>query len=344
MRYARSRTMMLLAAGLALAGCAGRDEPPAEDRPLAQQQAAAPPVAAADTAIAAAPRVAGFDPATAPVVSPQLGAFPYFGLIDGYTPEGSRFAQDVAFDKYEFFDGTKIIPVEGRLRTIAAEGAGASAHEVFKTYESMVKGLGGVTVYEGADPKHLKPRGPPYGDRRHRHGFTADRAGVYMLRTPDREVWVEAYFTPLNSGKSNYFLTVVEKTALEARAKLLPAEEMKRELDEKGHVALYIEFDFDRADIRPDSRPIVDEVLKLLQGNPTLSLVVEGHTDDAGTPEYNKRLSAARANAVVAALTARGIEARRLTGMGFGQERPIADNTTDAGRARNRRVELVKAR
>ena len=83
--------------------------------------------------------------------------------------------------------------------------------------------------------------------------------------------------------------------------------------------------------------------MKLLTTNPSLNLTVEGHTDNVGIPDYNKRLSDARAKSVVAALSAQGIDSRRLRAAGFGQEKPIADNSTDAGRAQNRRVELVKA-
>ena len=81
---------------------------------------------------------------------------------------------------------------------------------------------------------------------------------------------------------------------------------------------------------------------KLLTENPELRLTVQGHTDNTSTPAHNQQLSAARAQAVVAALTAQGIAAARLQAAGFGQTQPLADNATAAGRARNRRVELVQ--
>ncbi len=84
------------------------------------------------------------------------------------------------------------------------------------------------------------------------------------------------------------------------------------------------------------------EVLKLLQQNLTLRLAVHGHTDNAGTPPHNQQLSEARARAVVASLTGAGITTSRLQVAGFGQTRPLADNATEAGKAQNRRVELVK--
>ena len=84
------------------------------------------------------------------------------------------------------------------------------------------------------------------------------------------------------------------------------------------------------------------EVVKLLQASPALRLGVEGYTDNAGTPAHNQQLSEARAREVVRTITAQDIAADRLQAAGFGQSRPLADNATEAGRAKNRRVELVK--
>jgi outer membrane protein OmpA-like peptidoglycan-associated protein len=80
----------------------------------------------------------------------------------------------------------------------------------------------------------------------------------------------------------------------------------------------------------------------LLNANPDLKLTVEGHTDNVGSPAHNQTLSQGRANAVVGALMAQGIDLGRLQPKGFGQAKPIADNATEGGRAKNRRVELVK--
>lgn len=84
------------------------------------------------------------------------------------------------------------------------------------------------------------------------------------------------------------------------------------------------------------------EIVKLLQASPTLRLAVEGHTDNAGTPAHNQALSEARAREVVRTITTQNIAADRLQAAGFGQSRPLASNATEEGRAKNRRVELVK--
>ena len=311
-----------------------------------------PPVAAPAAPAAPVPVAApaGFDPAAAPVANPTLGAWPYFSLIDGYIrftaenkPGDSKkdFLKDVAFDRYEFFDGTKLIPVEGRLFTARADGKGASFFQVQKTYEKLVHDLGGVTVWEGSG-QVMDDRKIDFAETRHRGTFRKyDTMGVYMVRTPTREIWVEVY-KPWDIQPDNYWLTVVEKKALEVKAKVLPAEALKAALDATGHVALYINFDTDKTAMKPESAAIVGEVVKLLTANPALKLTVEGHTDNAGTPPHNQSLSEGRANAVVGALMAQGIAMDRLAAKGFGQTKPIADNATEDGRARNRRVELVK--
>ncbi len=353
MRSVTKTLGLALLMGLTLCGCVGKDEPANRqvaanvqpEKTLTSDTSATVPISAAEVQTVT-PVASGFDIGRAPVVNPQLGKFPYVSLIEGYqrskhssTTMGSN--KDVDFDRYEFFDGTKIITVEGRLSTIEAEGQGASAHQVFKTYESLFTGLGGVQVFEGKG-RRMDELKLEFSDERHRFPvYSGDQMGVYAIRMPDKEVWLEAYVRQ-HGKKGTYFMTVVEKKALDVKASLLPAEEMKRELDTKGHVALYINFDFDKADIKPESQPIIDEIVKLLKNNPSLSLTVEGHTDNVGAPDYNRRLSDARAKSVVAALTAQGMEATRLKAVGYGQDRPVADNSTDDGRVKNRRVELVK--
>lgn len=113
-------------------------------------------------------------------------------------------------------------------------------------------------------------------------------------------------------------------------------------VEEKIIITQKIHFEFDRAVIRPISYPILDDVADLLRRNPQIRRVrVEGHTDWIGSDAYNQRLSQARARSVRDALVQRGIEPDRLEAMGYGESRPIADNNTVQGRARNRRTEFT---
>ena len=114
-------------------------------------------------------------------------------------------------------------------------------------------------------------------------------------------------------------------------------------IKKSGHVTVYgINFDTGKSAILPDSQDVLQQVLKLLQDNPDLKLRIEGHTDNVGAKAANQALSQKRAQAVMGWLIANGVDVSRLTAQGFGDSTPIADNSTDAGRAKNRRVELAK--
>jgi len=101
-----------------------------------------------------------------------------------------------------------------------------------------------------------------------------------------------------------------------------------------------VHFDFNKSDIRPDSRPILDEAGEILKENPDVRISVEGHTDAIGSDGYNKQLSLRRAEAVFRYLVNHGIPPERMEVIGYGKRRPVASNDTDSGRAQNRRVEL----
>jgi outer membrane protein OmpA-like peptidoglycan-associated protein len=119
--------------------------------------------------------------------------------------------------------------------------------------------------------------------------------------------------------------------------------ELKKDLAATGRARLYgILFDTDSAHLRAESLPTLDEVVRLLNGEPTWALTVEGHTDSTGTAAHNQPLSEQRAKAVKEYLVGKGVAAERLATVGFGQSHPVADNATELGRAANRRVELVK--
>lgn len=101
-----------------------------------------------------------------------------------------------------------------------------------------------------------------------------------------------------------------------------------------------VNFDFNKSDIRPDSRPILDEAAEILRANPEVRISIEGHTDATGSDAYNERLSVRRGEAVFRYLVNRGVAPERMEVIGYGESRPVADNATEQGRAQNRRVEL----
>jgi OOP family OmpA-OmpF porin len=101
-----------------------------------------------------------------------------------------------------------------------------------------------------------------------------------------------------------------------------------------------VTFDFNKSDIRPDSRPVLDEAAEVLKEHPNLRISVEGYTDSIGSDAYNEQLSVRRADAVFRYLVNHGVAPERLHVVGYGETRPVASNDTESGRAQNRRVEL----
>lgn len=220
------------------------------------------------------------------------------------------------FDSHEFTDrNEKDIVFEGKKTFIGyclKEGGKERAFlEIWKNYVNAITKIGGTVE------------------------FISSYGGNLHLVKEGKEVWVLVN----DSGGNCYSLYIVEKKAM---VQEITANEMLDTLNKQGFIALYINFDTNKATIKPESQSIVDQIAKMLKDNPKLNVSIEGHTDSVGTPANNKILSKQRADAVVAALVKKGIDAKRLSAVGWGQDKPIADNRSEEGKAKNRRVEIVK--
>jgi outer membrane protein OmpA-like peptidoglycan-associated protein len=137
---------------------------------------------------------------------------------------------------------------------------------------------------------------------------------------------------------------IIETKAMDRNMVTIDAAAMEKGLNAEGKIALYgILFDTDKADIKPESKPQLEEMAKLLRSKLSLKVYIVGHTDNQGALDHNIGLSQRRAEAVVKALSSDyGIDPRRLMPKGLANFAPIASNQTEEGRAKNRRVELVE--
>lgn len=166
--------------------------------------------------------------------------------------------------------------------------------------------------------------------------FDKDAYGTYKVVKNGKEMWIKLEI--YNSGWQ-YGLTVLE---IEAMTQEVTADAMYAALNKDGFIALYINFDTGKSAIKPDSQSTIDQIAALMKGHNDIKVSIEGHTDNVGTAASNKTLSEQRAKAVLDAVVKQGIAADRMSAVGWGQERPIADNRSEDGKAKNRRVEIVK--
>ena len=352
-------TAAVLIALLSITGCKRKEPAPAAATPApastpaadSAHAGAAPssaPSAPSNTAANAAP-VKPFDPQSVPVSNAKIPPFPYVSRpegADGYHDEERK------FDRLYVIAGNELRPVEGHYqqRWFPPSVVKMSPLEAFRNYDNAFRALGAVRVDTAnpADPAFLARNGGQEAvlKRLRLPNVPTDLPeGVpayaqYLLRTPDRNIWLS--FSMFDDGNNVNLMTLEEKP-MEQRVTLIKADQMASALGKDGHVALYLNFDTDSDAIRPDSRPIVDEIAKLLRTDLQLKLKVEGHTDSSGDAAHNRELSRHRAESVVRAVVDQGIDGKRLQAAGLGADKPLADNATEEGRARNRRVELVKA-
>ena len=149
-------------------------------------------------------------------------------------------------------------------------------------------------------------------------------------------------YANVTTWSHEYYLTLVTVKAMQQEVEATSGT-MLDELNKSGHVAVYgINFDTGKASITDDSGKVLEQVQKLLADNADLKLRIEGHTDDVGKAKDNLALSKKRAAAVKEWLVKHQVDGKRLTTEGYGASKPVGDNKTDEGKAKNRRVELVK--
>ena len=221
-----------------------------------------------------------------------------------------------SFNSFEFMakDGNKTVEgqktkIEYYVKTGSPQ---ASFLQIRRNYGNAITNIGGKVLYDD------------------------DRRGTFYVNKGGKEAWIalEAF----NDGR-NYDLVIVEPAPMTQE---VTADAMYSALSKDGFMALYINFDTGKSTIKPDSMGTVGQIAALLQAHPELKVSIEGHTDNVGTPQSNKTLSTQRAKAVMAAVVQKGIAPARMTAVGWGQEKPIADNRSEDGKAKNRRVEIVK--
>jgi OmpA-OmpF porin, OOP family len=261
--------------------------------------------------------------AAAPVAAQQKDApnckdHPLLTRIPDYWIQACTLKQ---FDGFAFSIGKgKTAQVEGRFTNIRYQPppkltTKPSALQLLRNVENAVTQVGGTVVATDSSKETLK------------------------LTKDGKELWIEVWAD--HTGQ--YILTIVEKAAM-AQEIIGNAAAFADGLKTTGHIAVEgIYFETGKSELKPESAAAIAEMAKLLKEDARLKVYVVGHTDNAGTLEGNVKLSLDRAQSVAQALVrTQGIEAARVRAYGGGPYTPVASNDSEDGRAKNRRVELVK--
>ena len=243
---------------------------------------------------------------------PLLSRMPNF-YIEGY--------EDKEFDSHKFIEkaGKPAIPVEGHTWHITYKlnkGAAQPGElKIRRNIQDALRKIGGKVVFDD----------------------NFNRRSTIVLQKDGKETWVD-----VNSGATYYNLWIVEKEGMKQEV-VANAEAMGNDIRSTGHVPVYgIYFDTGKATIKPESDAAISEIAKLLKSDGALKIYVVGHTDNAGSFDSNMKLSKERADTVAKDLVSKhGIAAGSLKAYGVSSLSPVASNSTEDGKAKNRRVELV---
>lgn len=250
---------------------------------------------------------------------PLLSRMPNFHISD---------YKDIEFDSFKFTvdQNKKPVPVnvEGHkyvIRYDLDKGAAKPGNlKIVRNVENALKNIGGKVLVDVAGQ------------------WGVFRSSTIMVQKGGKETWVHVKATD-----SSYELTIVEKEGMKQEV-TADAAAMGNDISTTGHVSVYgIYFDTGKTDIKPESDAAISEIAKLLKNKGSLRLYVVGHTDNVGSLDSNMKLSKDRANAVVKTLTGKhGIAAARLKAFGMASLSPVSSNSSEEGKAKNRRVELVQ--
>jgi outer membrane protein OmpA-like peptidoglycan-associated protein len=304
------------------------------------------------------------------------GDHPLIGHYEGSEQVGAYVTD---FDEVEVIDGPISsargigapgwLRLEGKITLLYYKlPAGRSSLEVLRNYQASFEARGfrtaytcstnngscyiqregrtkGTAPYDFALALDANPELPRLGGDFIRNYFgTNARYLLARLTRPEGTVYVSLSLSEHDRG--NYaFIRVIETKAMDSgKIGFIDADDMQKSIADSGRVNLYgIHFDFDKDTVKSESKPTLDEIAKLLRTDATLMLTVVGHTDAKGDADYNLDLSRRRATNVSGALARDyGIASSRLQSRGAGADEPIASNDDEDGRAKNRRVELVK--
>jgi OmpA-OmpF porin, OOP family len=313
--------------------------------------AQAPVIPAATSSVAPATLMADLDWNSVPESTVDIGAYPYFKAPETMRVDGNDESMKIGISKATDFSqlisymGESFYGADGKVTKIDYRmlDSGSFNQYLFdKSMDPYIVSLGAKLLFKGQIPS-AKLKELNKTDDLTVHKFmigdvwNSDPVRVYALKQKEKRMIIQV-FSNTATGKVGF----VELKEFKQTIQKYSAEGMKKEIDATGKAIVNINFDTDKATLKADGQEVVNQITALLKGAPALKLSIEGHTDNTGSAERNKALSAERSNAVMLALVSTGISKTNLKAAGFGADKPLVANDSEENKAKNRRVELVK--
>lgn len=253
------------------------------------------------------------------MVSFAFEEYPLFNTLENFSLN-EKLSKSYDFKDNAFVVGkSKRQSVEGRyykmVYSIDKQAKPVGSLYIVRNFTNAIKDAGGTVVYVP----------------------TSNELVTGKILKNGKEIWVGVH--PAGSKGTQYSVTIVEK---EGMVQEIEANGLLDSINRTGRVTLYLNFETGSFFIQPDSYQTLNDIAEMMRQSPGLRVAIEGHTDNTGSPEGNQRLSEVRAKMIKYSLEIMGIDPSRMKSAGYGRTRPVADNSTEDGRAKNRRVELVK--
>jgi outer membrane protein OmpA-like peptidoglycan-associated protein len=344
------KVLLSFAFAIVLTGCGSSNEKKDETK---ENTVESEPAQSEDTPTNATEAFKEFDWNTVPQSSSQIGEFPYLTAPAGYiivdrggsNESKTGYSELEDFNKLIIYDGTAFYNAEGKVAklkfTMLDKDADWNQYKFDSSVDKYLASIGAKLLGKlklTSEQKAFLNKDDDMAIYNHIVGDPYnDPVRCYALNHEKGKIMFQVF-----SNSATGDIAVVELEGFEQTIKPPTAAQMKKDIDASGKAIVNINFDTDKSTLRPDGEKVVNEILTMLKESADLKVAIEGHTDNVGTADRNKKLSEERANVILKELTNGGIASGRLTAAGYGAERPLVANDNEANMAKNRRVELVK--
>lgn len=271
------------------------------------------------------------------------GEFPFFEL-----PEGTKYLNPPKIKNFDVLYipiNGNLVPMEGkvfRAYVKSENGNNDFSYTYFtKSMNDFIISSGGHLVSDAEITKEAYEANKSdmiYLGEDASIGYAGQKVKTYLIRRMD----ASPIYIVITGDNNSAYLNILEIKEFEQTIKPTSASQIEKDLTNNGKSILNINFDTNKATLKSDGKSAVHEITLALKNNPALKISINGHTDNAGIESNNMQLSKNRALTVYNEVVSQGISKDRLQHFGFGSQKPIAENTSEEGKAKNRRVELIK--